>query len=132
KDGKVLAGLYGLNSHQLIDIDHCAVQHSQTNEASAKVKRILEELKIPIYNEKTRKGIVRTIVARVGVQSGELQVVLITAQKELPKKDLLIKEIKKQLPNIKSIVQNINGEKTSLIFGKETLSLAGREFIQET
>ncbi|MFK9094008.1 23S rRNA (uracil(1939)-C(5))-methyltransferase RlmD [Bacillus salipaludis] len=132
KDGKVLAGLYGLNSHQLINIDQCAVQHSQTNEATLKVKRILEDLQIPIYNEKTRKGIVRTIVTRVGVQSGELQIVLITTKKELPKKELIIEEIQKQLPNVKSVVQNINGEKTSLIFGAETVKLAGEDFIQET
>jgi tRNA (uracil-5-)-methyltransferase len=132
KDGKVLAGLYGLNSHQLIDIEHCAVQHSQTTEATAKVKKILEELSIPIYNEKTKKGIVRTIVTRVGVQTGELQVVFITTQKELPKKELIIEEIQKRLPHVKSIVQNINGQKTSLIFGEETFKLAGEEFIQET
>ncbi|NRD78134.1 23S rRNA (uracil(1939)-C(5))-methyltransferase RlmD [Bacillus sp. BRMEA1] len=132
KDGKVLAGLYGMNSHHLINIDQCAVQHSQTNEATAKVKQILEELQISIYNEKTRKGIVRTIVTRVGVETGELQVVLITAQKDLPKQQLIIEEIQKRLPNVKSIVQNINGEKTSLIFGEETVKLAGEEFIQET
>jgi 23S rRNA (uracil1939-C5)-methyltransferase len=132
KDGKVLAGLYGLNSHELIDIEHCAVQHSQTNEAVNTVKKILEELKITIYNEKSRKGIVRTIVTRVGVQTGELQVVLITNQAELPKKDLIIKEIQRRLPNVTSIVQNINEQKTSLIFGEETLSLAGEDFIQET
>jgi 23S rRNA (uracil-5-)-methyltransferase RumA len=132
RDGKVLAGLYGINSHQLIDIEHCAVQHSQTNEAVNAVKKILEELKITIYNEKSRKGIVRTIVTRVGVQSGELQVVLITNQNELPKKEQIIQEIKKRLPNVKSIVQNINEQKTSLIFGEETVPLAGEEYIQET
>lgn len=132
KNGKVLAGLYGMNSHQLIDIEHCAVQHSQTTEAVNTVKRILENLNIPIYNEKSRKGIVRTIVTRVGVRSGEMQIVLITAQKDLPKSDLIISKIQKQLPHVKSIVQNINGQKTSLIFGEETVSLAGEEFIQET
>lgn len=132
KDGKVLAGLYGLNSHQLINIEQCAVQHPQTNEATQVVKQILQELRIPIYNEKSRKGIVRTIVTRVGVQTGELQVVLITTQKELPKKELVLQEIQKRLPNVKSIVQNINGQKTSLIFGEETLPLAGEDFIQET
>ncbi|MGF6951922.1 23S rRNA (uracil1939-C5)-methyltransferase [Neobacillus sp. B4I6] len=131
-DGKVLAGLYGLNSHQLINIDECAVQHAQTNEATSEVKRILEELKIPIYNEKSRKGIIRTIVTRVGIQTGELQIVLITTQKELPKVNVIIQEIQKRLPNVKSIVQNINGQKTSLIFGDETLPLAGEDFIQET
>jgi tRNA (uracil-5-)-methyltransferase len=132
KDGKVLAGLYGINSHQLINIDQCAVQHSQTNEATSKVKQILEELRIPIYNEKSRKGIIRTIVTRVGVQTGELQIVLITSQKEIPKIEIIIEEIQKRLPNVKSLVQNINGQKTSLIFGEETVPLAGEEFIQET
>jgi 23S rRNA (uracil1939-C5)-methyltransferase len=132
KNGKVLAGLYGLNSHQLIDLDQCAVQHSLTYVASTIVKKILQDLHIPVYNERSRKGIVRTIVTRVGVQTGELQIVLVTSQKELTKKDLIIQEIQKRLPQAKSIVQNINGQKTSVIFGNETNTLAGRDFIQET
>lgn len=130
--GKVLAGLYGLNSHKLINIEQCAVQHSATTEATLTVRRILQDLHIPIYNEKTRKGIVRTIVTRVGIQSKELQVVLITTQKDLPKRDLVIAEITKRLPGVKSIVQNINGQRTSLIFGTETATLSGTDFIQET
>lgn len=132
RDGKVLAGLYGMNSHRLINIEHCAVQHPQTNKATVTVKKILQDLKVPIYNEKTRKGLVRTIVSRVGIQTGELQIVLITTKKDLPKKDLIIEEIKKRLPEVKSIIQNVNGQKTSLIFGEETVNLEGNDFIQET
>lgn len=132
KDGKVLAGLYGMNSHRLINIEHCAVQHPQTTKATEAVKRILQDLRIPIYNERSRKGIVRTIVARVGIQTGELQIVLITTQKELPKKEIIIEKIKTELPEVKSIIQNVNGEKTSLIFGQETMNLDGSDFIQET
>ena len=29
-------------------------------------------------------------------------------------------------------MQNVNGEKTSLIFGEETFNLGGNDFIQET
>lgn len=132
KDGQILAGLYGMNSHHLINIDQCVVQHPKTNKAIGTVKKVLQKLQIPIYNEKSRKGIVRTIVARVGVQTGELQIVLITAKKELPKKEQFVEEIKKRLPEVKSVMQNINGEKTSLIFGNETVHLAGNDFIQET
>ncbi|MGD6943971.1 23S rRNA (uracil(1939)-C(5))-methyltransferase RlmD [Cytobacillus gottheilii] len=132
QNGKVLAGLYGLNSHKLINIEQCAVQHPQTNAAVETVKQVLQDLQIPIYHEKTRKGIVRTIVARVGIQTGELQIVLITAKKELPKKALIIEKIKSRLPEVKSIIQNINGQKTSLIFGEETFNLDGSDFIQET
>ncbi|WP_071396132.1 23S rRNA (uracil(1939)-C(5))-methyltransferase RlmD [Bacillus tuaregi] len=132
KDGKVLAGLYGMNSHSLIHIDQCTVQHPKTNKAIGTVRKVLQKLEIPIYNERTGKGVVRTIVARVGIQTGELQIVLITAKSELPKKEQLIEEIKKRLPNVKSIMQNINGQKTSLIFGEKTVNLEGKEFIQET
>ena len=129
---EVLAGLYGMNSHQLVNIDQCVVQHPKTNKAVGTVKKILQRLQIPIYNEKSKKGVVRTIVARFGIQTGELQIVLITATKELPKKEQIVDEIKKRLPEVKSLMQNINGEKTSLIFGKETINLGGNDYIQET
>lgn len=132
RDGKLLAGLYGINSHKLVDIQHCAVQHSATNKATSTVKKILQDLKVSVYNEKTRKGIVRTIVARIGVKTEELQIVLITSQRELPYKDEIVARIKQALPEVTSIVQNVNGQKTSLIFGDETRLLEGREFIQET
>ena len=132
KDGKVLAGLYGINSHNLVHIDQCVVQHSKTNKAIGTVRKVLQKLQIPIYSEKSKKGIVRTVVARVGIQTGELQIVLITAKKELPQKEQIVEEIKKRLPEVKSIMQNINGEKTSLIFGEETVNLGGNDFIQET
>jgi 23S rRNA (uracil1939-C5)-methyltransferase len=132
KDGKVLAGLYGLNSHELINIDQCAVQHPDTSHATNIVKKVLEDLKIPIYNEKSRKGIIKTIVTRVGITTNQLQIVLITSQRDIPKKDQVIEEIQKRLPNVKSIVQNVNEQRTSLIFGEETIGLAGEDYIQDT
>ncbi|MBA2876487.1 23S rRNA (uracil(1939)-C(5))-methyltransferase RlmD [Thermaerobacillus caldiproteolyticus] len=127
----VIAGLYGLNSHQLIDISECFIQHQATNRVTNIVKTILQDLRIPIYDERTRTGLVRTIVARVGFHTGDVQLVLITTKREMPRRELFIAEIKRRLPEVKSIVQNINGEKTSLIFGKETLLLEGEEYIQE-
>ncbi|MEK4149599.1 23S rRNA (uracil(1939)-C(5))-methyltransferase RlmD [Robertmurraya sp. FSL W8-0741] len=132
RDGQILAGLYGINSHKLVNIQQCVVQHPLTNKATEAVKQILQDLKIPIYNERSRKGIVRTIVARVGIQTGELQIVLITSQKNLPQQDLLVERIKKAVPEVRSIVQNVNGQKTSLIFGDQSITLEGTDFIQET
>ncbi|WP_191566243.1 23S rRNA (uracil(1939)-C(5))-methyltransferase RlmD [Metabacillus idriensis] len=131
RNGKVIAGLYSKNSHHLINIDHCIVQHEATNKATQTVKQILQDLKVSIYDERKRKGIVRTIVSRVGFTSGEVQIVLITSQENLPRKELIVNEIQKRLPEVKSIMQNVNGEKTSLIFGEKTIHLEGEEVIQE-
>jgi len=132
KGGAVIAGLYGLDSHRLIPIQNCMVQHPLTNKVSEEVRKILEEFQIPIYDERKQKGIVRTIVTRAGFQSREVQVVLITTQKEMPRKKLVMAEIQKRLPEVKSLVQNINGNKTSLIFGEKSIHLSGEEVIQET
>ncbi|WP_078551610.1 23S rRNA (uracil(1939)-C(5))-methyltransferase RlmD [Bacillus alkalicellulosilyticus] len=129
---KVLAGLYGMNSHNIIDMSDCMIQHPETNKVTQAVKGILEELNIPIYNERRGRGLIRTIVTRVGFETGQVQLVLITTKEEIPKRDVLIKEINNRVPQVTSILQNINGRKTSLIFGDETIHLHGEEVIQET
>ncbi|MGD6993298.1 23S rRNA (uracil(1939)-C(5))-methyltransferase RlmD [Sutcliffiella horikoshii] len=129
---KVIAGLYGANSHKLIDIDNCIVQHSATTVVTNTVKKILHDFNIPVQNEKKGQPSVRTIMTRVGFSTGEIQVVLITTDEKLPRKQLVVEEIQKRLPKVKSIMQNINGRKTSLIFGEETIHLSGEKVIQET
>ncbi|MFC4769236.1 23S rRNA (uracil(1939)-C(5))-methyltransferase RlmD [Effusibacillus consociatus] len=129
--GKVLAGLYAPGSHKLVDTSACAIQHPTTNEIMRVVRDTLEELKIPIYHEKKHSGIVRTIVPRIGFETGEVQLTLVTRTEELPKKKELVERLRDRLPYLTSIMQNINPAKTSLIFGDKTILLWGKERIEE-
>ncbi|MCM3238962.1 23S rRNA (uracil(1939)-C(5))-methyltransferase RlmD [Heyndrickxia oleronia] len=129
--GKVIAGMYSIDSHRLINIPECIVQQPVTNKVTNIVKQILTDFSVPIYNEKTRKGIVRTIVTRVGVQTGQVQVMLVTAKKELPRKEAILSEIKKRLPEVVSVMQNVNPKRTSIILGDETIHLAGDKIVEE-
>ncbi|MFA9559746.1 23S rRNA (uracil(1939)-C(5))-methyltransferase RlmD [Evansella sp. AB-rgal1] len=132
RDGKMIAGLYSSNSHKLVDIGDCIVQHPQTNKVTNVVKQIANDMNIYPYNERKNSGILRTIITRVGFETGEYQVVLVTSKREIPRVDLLVQEIKRRLPDVTSIVQNINPKKTSLIFGDESIILDGKEKIEET
>nr|WP_082688001.1 23S rRNA (uracil(1939)-C(5))-methyltransferase RlmD [Bacillus coahuilensis] len=131
RNGKVIAGLYSLNSHKLIDIPECIVQNPHVNKVVVTVKEILRDLRIPIADPKGRKGSVKTIVTRVGVKTGEVQVVLITATQDLPRKELLVEEINKRLPEVVSVMHNIHPKNTSLVFGDKTVHVAGKEAIDE-
>ncbi|MGD6900443.1 hypothetical protein [Bacillus infantis] len=51
---------------------------------------------ISFYNEKTKKGTVRTLMAWTGIQSSKLQIVIITSTKDQPNKEQLITEITKR------------------------------------
>ncbi|WGG46244.1 23S rRNA (uracil(1939)-C(5))-methyltransferase RlmD [Rossellomorea sp. DA94] len=131
QNGKAIAGLYSMNSNKLIDIDECIVQHPLTNKVTNEIKRIINDFNIPVFDEKKKKPILKTIVTRVGFETGEVQVVLVTSEKKIPRKELLISEIQKRLPEVVSIAQNINPQKTALVFGDETIHLSGKESIEE-
>ncbi|WP_406685725.1 23S rRNA (uracil(1939)-C(5))-methyltransferase RlmD [Rossellomorea vietnamensis] len=131
QNGKAIAGLYSMNSNKLIDIDECIVQHPLTNKVTNEIKRIINDFNIPVFDDKKKKPILKTIVTRVGFETGEVQVVLVTSEKKIPRKELLISEIQKRLPEVVSIAQNINPQKTALVFGDETIHLSGKENIEE-
>ncbi len=118
-----------MNSHELIDIDRCFIQHDATNRVTTVVKTILQDLRIPIYHERKKTGVVRTIVARVGFYTGDVQLVIVTATKEFPRKELFVAEVKRRLPEVKSIAQNINGQKRRLFLAtKRSFSQENRTF----
>ncbi|WP_025115830.1 23S rRNA (uracil(1939)-C(5))-methyltransferase RlmD [Lysinibacillus fusiformis] len=132
KEGKrVYAGLFVEGSNKLLNINDCLVQHPVTSKVTVATRKILQKLNITIYDGRTLDGLVRTIVVRTGIHTGETQVVLVTTRKEIPHLAELITRIKKIDPSIVSIAQNINREKTSLIFGDETIVLDGKETIHE-
>ena len=80
-----------------------------------------------LFTMRKTKGLVRTIVTRTAVQTGEVQVTLITTKEELPNKEQFVAEVQKQIPAVKSIMQNVNWRKTSVIFGDKTFKLAEKK-----
>ncbi|GAE31120.1 23S rRNA (uracil(1939)-C(5))-methyltransferase RlmD [Halalkalibacter hemicellulosilyticus] len=132
KEGKfVRAGLYARNSHELVDLSECPIQHKAINRVTRVVKQILTDLNVSIYQERKHKGAIRSVVSRVAFETGEIQVVLVTKTNDLPRQDAIIAEINQRLPEVKSIVHNVNEKKTSLIFGDQTKVIAGNRAIVE-
>lgn len=131
QDGKLMAGLYKPGTHELINLENCPIQHQATNEVVTKAREIIEKLAIPIYDERKRTGVIRTIVARVAFATGETQLTLVTAAPEIPHVKELIMELRLALPSLISIAQNVNAKKTSLVFGETTKQLWGKPTIAE-
>ena len=132
RNGEVIAGLYQAESHDIVDISGCPIQHPKVNEAVERVKAVLDELNIPFYKENGSKDGVRTIVVRHGFQSGGLQVTLVTGGSRLPRQEDLVRLLRLSMPEITGIAMNINPKKTSLIFGDRTITLWGAETLEES
>ncbi|MDT2755332.1 23S rRNA (uracil(1939)-C(5))-methyltransferase RlmD [Enterococcus pseudoavium] len=131
KTKQVEAGLYQADSHQLVPLKDCLVQEPTTQKVINVVTKLLTKYDLPIYDERTNSGILRTLMVRIGIETGEVQLVLITKTKKLPQANALIREINQRLPEVVSIMQNIQDKKTSVIMGDETIHLWGQEVINE-
>lgn len=129
---QLVAGLYAQGTHKLIDISECTIQDTTINHVYKSLKHIIKELNLSPYEERTREGIIKTIVVRVARASGKLQVTFVTATDRLPEQRRLIERIRKELPDVISVAHNIHKERSSLIFGPKTTILWGEERLPET
>ena len=131
REGGLVAGFYQQRSHEIIEMKECLIQQEKNDEVVQTVKAICEKYGVRAYDEPRHKGVLRHIMARYGLVTGEVMVVLVTKTAELPNKNQMIAEIVEKVPNIKSIVQNVNSKKTNVIFGDETNVLWGEEYIYD-
>ena len=131
-EGGLIGGFYQQRSHQIIDMKACIIQQEKNDEVVKGVKEICNINGVRAYDEQKHKGELRHIMARYGLKSGEVMVVLVTRTNELTGKKKIIEEIVKTIPGVKSIVQNINSKKTNVIFGEETKVLWGEEVIYDS
>lgn len=58
-------------------------------------------------------------------------VVLITTDKEIPKKEELIKDIRLEVENLKGVIQNISTKNNSLVLGDKCITLWGQDYISD-
>ncbi|XEC95670.1 23S rRNA (uracil(1939)-C(5))-methyltransferase RlmD [Paenibacillus tarimensis] len=129
--GSLAGGFYARGSHRIIDMDACLIQHERNDDVVRLVKRIGSELGITAYDEETGRGLLRHVVVRTGFISGETMVVLVTNGTRIPQAERLVEGIRAALPEVKSIVQNINTKRTNVIFGDETKVLWGSDVIYD-
>lgn len=131
QDGKVVAGFYQTRSHDIADTDTCLIQTPEADAIMVALKKNLAEIGIEPYEEATHRGMLRHVVVRKARATGEIMVVLVTKKKKFPQAARAIELIQATVPEVTSIVQNINSEKTNVIFGDETLTLWGKDVIED-
>jgi len=130
-NSRLIGGFYARGSHRIIDMDTCLIQHERNDHVIAQVKAIGRELGIMAYDEETGRGLLRHVMTRVGFISGEIMIVLVTNGRRIPNAEQWIERIRESVPNVKSIVHNINTRKTNVIFGDETRVLWGSDVIYD-
>ena len=107
------------------------IQNQQTEEIAQFIFDFIVENNISIYDERTRKGLVRHIVTKIGIKTNEIMCILVINGDTIPKEKKLVENVSKRFPNVKTIVKNINKKNTNVILGDKNINLYGNGYIKD-
>ena len=131
RDGKFITGQYRKGSHHLFPVRSCSLEDGMATAVLQTVRQMATRFSISPFDEDRGTGDLRHILIRTGWKTRETMVVLVTAKKDFPHKDDFVSAIHQKNPNVVTVVQVINNEKTSMVIPKdsEEIILWGKGYI---
>ena len=131
RDGKFITGQYRKGSHHLFPVRSCSLEDGMATAVLQTVRQMATRFSISPFDEDRGTGDLRHILIRTGWKTRETMVVLVTAKKDFPHKDDFVSAIHRKNPNVVTVVQVINNEKTSMVIPKdsEEIILWGKGYI---
>lgn len=130
-DDKAVCGFFAPRSHRVVPVVDCPLQPIVFSRILEIVLDYVNTNKIPVYDEISGKGILRHIYIRMGSNSGEIMMCIVAKSNIARKLHSLCRELTDIFPEIKSIVLNINSDKTNVILGSECIVLCGKPDITD-
>ena len=131
KDGKIITGVYAARTHEIIELQTCAIQMPISEEIAKFIVQFMRENQIFAYNEQTGKGSIRHIVVKVGLHTNQVMCIIVANERKIPKESILVQSLKENFSQIRTIIKNINQKNTNVILGNENEILYGNGYIQD-
>ncbi|WP_407894173.1 23S rRNA (uracil(1939)-C(5))-methyltransferase RlmD [Lacticaseibacillus sp. N501-2] len=130
-NGVLTTGFYKRRSHELLPLEDFYIQDPEIDKAVLVVRDLLREYKIPAYNEQDNSGVIRHIVVRRGYFSHQLMIVLVSNTWAIDHLEEIVAGLTKALPELSSLMLNLNNRKTNVILGKKTRTLFGHDYLED-
>lgn len=128
----VISGIYEEKSHRIVPVDSCLIENRKADEIIVSIRGLLKSFKIRPYNEDTGFGLLRHVLIRTGLYTGEIMVVLVLSSPILPSKNNFAKALLKLHPEITTIVVNVNDRDTSMVLGeRRDQVIYGKGYIED-
>lgn len=130
--GKAVCGFYAERTHRVIPVTDCMLQPEIFRNILDTVLEYINSRKIAVYSESTNTGIMRHVYIRQGTYSGEIMVCLVVRKDISRQLAALCRNIAEKFPSVKSIVMNINPDRTNVILGSKCITLYGSDTISDS
>ena len=131
KNHKLNCGFYEENSHKIIDLDECLMHSAIQNKIAKFIKKLVIDFKVSIYDEDRRRGLLRYVLIREAIHTNEILITFVLSDDIFPSSKEIVKRITSEFKEVKTIVQNINNRKTSIVLGEKEKILYGKGYIED-
>ena len=131
RKGNIISGIYEAGTHRVVSIEQCLIEDKKSQEIIRTIRGMLKSFKIKTYDEDTGYGLLRHVLVRRGFSTGEVMVVLVVASPIFPSKNNFVKALRKEHPEITTVVLNVNDRQTSMVLGDRNIVLYGPGFIKD-
>lgn len=124
-------GFYKQNTHKIVQMNECAIQTEDADNILKTIKNLMKKHRLPAYEEDKRKGALRHVLIKKGFSTNQIMVVLVTNVNSFPGRKEFVKDLIKEHPQVKTVVQNINTRDTNVILGEKEIVLHGSGYIED-
>lgn len=131
RKGNIISGTYEANTHHVVAVEDCLIEDKKSQEIIATIRKMLKSFKIKTYDEDTGYGLLRHVLVRRGFKTGQIMVILVLGSPILPSKNNFVKALRKEHPEISTVVLNVNDKKTSMILGEKEKPIYGTGYIKD-
>ncbi len=131
RNGKIISGVYQSGTHSIVCVDSCLTEDRKADEIIVSIRNMLKSFRIQPYDERSGSGTLRHVLVKRGFKTNQIMVVLVTAGPIFPAKNNFVKALRKEHPDITTIVHNINPYQTSLVLGERENVLYGTGKIED-
>ena len=126
---KAFAGFFRAGTHQVVENKRCLILPEEADEVKNAVIDYVNQFRV--YNEETRKGLLRHIYVRRGSVSKQVLVCLVRNGRKLPHAEELLARLKK-IPGFATLVLSVNTKAGNAVLGDEFITLYGPGWIEDT
>lgn len=130
-DPGVEFGFYAAHSHRIIPLSDCLLQPKLFKEIISMTEDFMLETAQNAYDENSEQGKLRHLYIRYAEMTNQLMVCFIINGNGLKHEDVLVKTLKENIPELKTVVFNSNKEKTNVILGSKNRVAYGNGYIED-
>lgn len=130
KKNGIELGFYEQKTNNIISIDKCYIQEDIINQILNKLKELLNERAVSIYDKHLHKGYLRQIILRSSQSNQQVLLGLVINDKQYRGElDWYIEQITNAFSEIKGVIINFNTSKNNAILGSKNLLAHGSSSI---